>query len=125
VVRVVVAASQHHLGAVTRATHWRRASRYAELADLLPGLIRELTAVAMASTGHQQEQAYGLLALAYRAADAIADKHGYRDMSARAVELTRWACRPTRLRLEATSRAPRRATLPLPHRGGPRIPLGR
>jgi hypothetical protein len=78
-------------GAVTRATQWRLASRYAELADLLPGLIRELTAVAMTSTGHQQEQAYGLLALAYRAGDAIADKHGYREMSARAVELTRWA----------------------------------
>jgi transcriptional regulator with XRE-family HTH domain len=77
--------------AVTRATQCRLASRYAELADLLPGLIRELTTVAMSSSGHQQEQAYSLLALAYRAADAIADKHGYRDMSARAVELTRWA----------------------------------
>lgn len=77
--------------AVTTATQWRLASRYAELAEALPGLIPELTFVAISSTGHQQEQAYGLLALAYRAADAIADKHGYRDMSARAVELTRWA----------------------------------
>ena len=77
--------------AVATATTWRLASRYAELAELLPGLIPELSAAALTSVGSQQEQAYGLLALAYRAADAIADKHGHRDLSARAVELTRWA----------------------------------
>jgi len=77
--------------AVTTATQWRLASRYAELAGLLPSLIPELTAVATTSCGREQERAWGLLALAYRAADAIADKHGHRDMSARAVELTRWA----------------------------------
>jgi transcriptional regulator with XRE-family HTH domain len=76
---------------VATATSWRLASRYAELAALLPGLLSELTAAALSSSGHEQEQAYGLLALGYRAADAIADKHGCRDMSARAVELTRWA----------------------------------
>ncbi|HEX4831548.1 MAG TPA: helix-turn-helix transcriptional regulator [Trebonia sp.] len=77
--------------AVATATQWRLASRYAELAELLPGLIPELTAAAITSTGPQQDHAYGLLALAYRAADAIADKHGHRDLSARAVGLTRWA----------------------------------
>ncbi len=77
--------------AVTTATQWRLASRYAELAGLLPGLIPELTAVATTSCGREREQAWGLLALTYRAADAIADKYGHRDMSARAVELTRWA----------------------------------
>jgi transcriptional regulator with XRE-family HTH domain len=76
---------------VSTATAWRLASRYAELAGLLPGLLSELTTMALTSTGHEQEQAYGLLALAYRAADAIADKRGCHDMSARAVELTRWA----------------------------------
>jgi hypothetical protein len=40
---------------------------------------------------HEQEQAFALLALAYRAADAIADKHGRHDMSGRATELIRWA----------------------------------
>lgn len=81
--------------AIATATSWRLASRYAELADLLPGLLSELTTAALTGTGHEQEQeqeqAYGLLALGYRAADAIADKHGCHDMSARAVELTRWA----------------------------------
>jgi transcriptional regulator with XRE-family HTH domain len=73
------------------ATTWRLASQYARLADLLPGLISGLTAAALSSSGQEQEQAFGLLALAYRAADAIADKHGHHDMSARATDLIRWA----------------------------------
>jgi len=73
------------------ATAWRLSSQYAKLAALLPGLITDLTASALNSAGHQQEQAFGLLALAYRAADAIADKHGHHDMSGRATELIRWA----------------------------------
>jgi transcriptional regulator with XRE-family HTH domain len=73
------------------ATTWRLASEYSQLAGLLPGLITDLTAAALADTGHEQGQAFGLLALAYRAADAIADKHGRHDMSARATELIRWA----------------------------------
>lgn len=76
---------------VETATRWRLESRYAELAGLLPGLIPDLTVSALASVGRQREQGFALLALAYRAVDAIADKHGYRDMSARAIELTRWA----------------------------------
>jgi hypothetical protein len=73
------------------ATAWRLASQYAKLADLLPGLITGITAAALDSSGYEQEQAFGLLALAYRAADAIADKHGHHDMSARATGLIRWA----------------------------------
>jgi transcriptional regulator with XRE-family HTH domain len=73
------------------ATAWRLSSQYAKLAGLLPGLITDLTATALNSAGHEQEQAFGLLALAYRAADAIADKHGRHDMSGRATELIRWA----------------------------------
>jgi transcriptional regulator with XRE-family HTH domain len=73
------------------ATAWRLSSQYARLAALVPGLITDLTATALNSAGHEQEQAFALLALAYRAADAIADKHGYHDMSGRATELIRWA----------------------------------
>jgi transcriptional regulator with XRE-family HTH domain len=73
------------------ATAWRLSSQYAKLAGLLPGLITDLTAIALNSAGHEQEQAFGLLSLAYRAADAIADKHGRHDMSGRATELIRWA----------------------------------
>lgn len=77
--------------AVTQATTLRLGSRYAELAAQIPGLISELTTAALTGSGHAQPMAYGLLALAYRAADAIADKHGCHDLSARAIELTRWA----------------------------------
>lgn len=69
----------------------RLASQYSLLAGLLPGLITGLTFKALTSTGREGEQAFALLALAYRAADAIADKHGHHDMSARATELVRWA----------------------------------
>jgi hypothetical protein len=73
------------------ATTWRLASQYSRLAGLAPGLITDLTAIALTSTGHEREQAFALLALAYRAADAIADKHGHHDMSGRATGLVRWA----------------------------------
>jgi len=73
------------------ATAWRLSSQYAKLAGLVPGLITDLTAKALNSAGHEQEQAFALLALAYRAADAIADKHGHHDMSGRATGLIRWA----------------------------------
>jgi hypothetical protein len=73
------------------ATAWRLSSQYTKLAGLLPGLITDLTATALNSAGHEQEQAFALLALAYRAADAIADKHGHHDMSGRATELIRWS----------------------------------
>jgi transcriptional regulator with XRE-family HTH domain len=78
-------------GLTSTATAWRLSSQYARLAALLPRLITELTAAALNSTAHEQEQAFGLLALAYRAADAIADKHGHHNMSGRATELIRWA----------------------------------
>lgn len=77
--------------ATETATFWRLSSQYSQLAGLVPGLISDLTATAFASTGHEQEQAFGLLALAWRAADAIADKLGAHDLSARATELVRWA----------------------------------
>jgi hypothetical protein len=73
------------------ATAWRLASQYAKLAELLPELITSLTGAAFSGSGHEREHAFGLLAFAYRAADAIADKHGHHDMSARATDLVRWA----------------------------------
>ncbi|HEX9033628.1 MAG TPA: helix-turn-helix transcriptional regulator [Streptosporangiaceae bacterium] len=80
------------LRAVTKqATNRRLAAHYADLADTLPGLISELTRAAHGYTGRDQETAFGLLALAYRSADALCDKFGYPDLSARTIELMRWA----------------------------------
>ena len=77
--------------ATEKATVHRLAAQYTSLADTLPELIAELTRAAHSHTGHDQETAFGLLTLAYRAADAICDKFGYPDLSARTIELMRWA----------------------------------
>jgi transcriptional regulator with XRE-family HTH domain len=77
--------------ATEKATARRLAAHYASLADTLPGLISELTRAAHGHTGRDQETAFGLLALAYRAADGLCDKFGYPDLSARTIELMRWA----------------------------------
>ncbi|MEV7971196.1 hypothetical protein AB0O34_35165 [Sphaerisporangium sp. NPDC088356] len=54
-------------------------------------LAEELVRAVHASTGHDRERAAGQLALAYRAADGVAFKYGYVDLSARLIELMRWA----------------------------------
>lgn len=77
--------------ATETATVRRLASRYTHLAATIPGLINELTRAAHGYTGHDQQSAFALLTIAYRAADAIADKFGYTDLSARIIELLRWA----------------------------------
>lgn len=77
--------------ATVRATARRLDAQYTTLADTLPDLIAALTRAAHGYTGRGQEIAFGLLAMAYRAADAICDKFGYPDLSARTIELLRWA----------------------------------
>jgi len=77
--------------ATKQAMAYRLESQYARLAATLPGLLGDLTRAAHTCTGRQSEQVIGLLAMAYRAADAIADKYGYTDLSGRAIELMRWA----------------------------------
>jgi len=77
--------------ATEKATAHRLAAHYTSLAETLPTLIAGLTRAVHRYTGHDQETAFGLLALAYRAADAISDKFGYPDLSARTIELVRWA----------------------------------
>ena len=74
-----------------QVTSYRLTSQYVRLAGALPGLLTELTTAAYAPREHDRQMAYWLLAMAFRAADAIADKYGYMDLSARAIELIRWA----------------------------------
>jgi hypothetical protein len=64
---------------------WRLNSRYAELATRVPILLPELQrALQLSDT---RTSAARLLAQAYRAADAIADKFGRYDLSARIIDL--------------------------------------
>jgi transcriptional regulator with XRE-family HTH domain len=77
------------------ATAHRLSSRYTRLADALPPLLSQLHRAAHTYGGHQRETVFALLVMAYRAADAIADKYGFQDLSARAIELMRQAARQT------------------------------
>src|SRR5262249_56716091 len=69
----------------------RQAARYAEVGEMAPGLINRLAHSALRLTGTTRERAYGLLAEAYSAADAVVYKLGYTDLSSLAVDRVCWA----------------------------------
>lgn len=77
--------------AVEGMTQSRVNSQYSLLAENIPLLLEELFRAVDQADGHDQQRAAHLLALAVRSADAAAYKYGYRDLSARLVELMRWA----------------------------------
>lgn len=74
---------------VDRVVRWRLDSRYGELATHLPGLLSELHRAMQ--TPEPRAAVAGLLTQAYRAADAICDKFGLFDLSARIIDLMRVA----------------------------------
>lgn len=78
-------------GPVEEAVRARIAADYTPLAVALPDLVSELTRAFHSVKGAQAEEAAGLLAMAYRAADGVAFKYGYHDLSAHVIELIRWA----------------------------------
>lgn len=71
----------------------RLQSRYGDLAMQIPVLLPELIRAFGSVEGAERAAVAGLLAQAYRAADAIADKYGYYDLSARIIGLMEWAAR--------------------------------
>jgi transcriptional regulator with XRE-family HTH domain len=77
--------------AAERVTGQRLASQYAQLVDSLPRVLNQLHHAAHTYQGRDRERVFALLVMAYRAADAIADKYGFEDLSARAIELMRGA----------------------------------
>ncbi|PBC92446.1 helix-turn-helix protein [Streptomyces sp. Ag82_O1-15] len=77
--------------AVREATTWRLAAQYVQITRELPGLLTELSRAFHASTGRERAELAELLVTAYRSADAVAYKFGARDLSARLIELMRWA----------------------------------
>ncbi|MBI3687025.1 MAG: helix-turn-helix domain-containing protein [Actinobacteria bacterium] len=82
---------QELAGAVHAASALRQAARYAELGEVVPELITQLSRAAEHSTGRRRSRAYALLAEAYSAADAVAYKLGYSDLSTLAIERVCWA----------------------------------
>lgn len=77
--------------AVDEAVNWRLQAQYVRLSQHAPALLEDLTRAFHTAAGLQRARAAALLVAAYRAADAVAYKYGHRDLSARLVELMRWA----------------------------------
>jgi transcriptional regulator with XRE-family HTH domain len=77
--------------AVQDAVSWRLAAQYAQIATHIPGLLDDTLRTLHHSRGAQRLEAAQLLASTARAADAVAYKYGHHDLSARLVDLMRWA----------------------------------
>ncbi|WP_258055005.1 helix-turn-helix transcriptional regulator [Streptomyces sp. Ru71] len=77
--------------AVSEAADWRLSAQYTRIARRMPDLLAELARAYHATASGQRAELAGLLVQAYRSADAVAYKFGARDLSARLVELMRWA----------------------------------
>ncbi|MFD9787819.1 helix-turn-helix domain-containing protein [[Kitasatospora] papulosa] len=76
---------------VGRLVQWRLAAQYARIAEQTPHLLTEALTAFHHSTGTDRLRAARLLATTTRSADAVAFKFGARDLSARLIELMRWA----------------------------------
>jgi hypothetical protein len=84
---------------------WRLAAQYARIAEHAPQLLTDTLAALHHTTGAEQLHAAHLLATTARSADAVAFKFGARDLSARLVELMRWAAGQTEDRIAETTAA--------------------
>jgi len=76
-------------GEIIRASEDRLQSRYGSLARRLPNLIAELARAGQFGDAAGRRQATALLTLGLRAADGVAFKFGYFDVSARLIDLMR------------------------------------
>ncbi|MEU6058036.1 helix-turn-helix transcriptional regulator [Streptomyces sp. NPDC047097] len=74
---------------VDACVQWRVGAQYLRIARTVPALLPELARAV--HTGPDPRRAAGLLVAAYRSADAAAYKYGSRDLSARLIDLMRWA----------------------------------
>ncbi|MGC9441624.1 helix-turn-helix domain-containing protein [Streptomyces sp. WG5] len=76
---------------VAEAARWRLAAQYTRIVRSLPGLLVELARAFHDAPAEDRAESAGLLVKAYRSADAVAYKFGAQDLSARLVDLMRWA----------------------------------
>ncbi|MBL1108507.1 helix-turn-helix transcriptional regulator [Streptomyces sp. 5-8] len=90
----------HELSAaVTQLTTWRLGAQYAQIAEHTPQLLTHVLAALHHSTGTDRLRAAQLLAATARSADAVAYKFGHGDLSARLIDLMRWAADQTEDRI--------------------------
>jgi transcriptional regulator with XRE-family HTH domain len=90
---------------IGKLVQWRLAAQYARIAEHAPHLLTESLAALHHTRGAEQLRAAHLLATAARSADAVAYKFGALDLSARLVELMRWAADLTEDRVVQASAA--------------------
>ena len=83
---------QREVGTIIRC---RLNSHYSCLMERLPELLSELTRALSIHQGQERAHAARLLVQAYRAADAVADKFGLHDLSARTIQVLLWAADQT------------------------------
>lgn len=81
----------HLRAAVNEAVQWRLDAQYVRLSRTVPDLIAELIRGLNGSKNSTRSDITPLLVAIYRAADAVAYKYGYHDLSARLIELMRGA----------------------------------
>jgi len=77
--------------AIGEAAEWRLAAQYTRIVRRVPDLLAELARAYHEAPAHERPVLAELLVSAYRSADAVAFKYGALDLSARLVELMRWA----------------------------------
>jgi transcriptional regulator with XRE-family HTH domain len=81
--------------AVAEASRWRLSAQYTRIARTLPELLAELARAFHTTHPGERSHVAGLLVTAYRTADAVAYKYGAHDLSARLIDLMRWAAPET------------------------------
>ncbi|WP_030670467.1 helix-turn-helix domain-containing protein [Streptomyces rimosus] len=78
-------------GVVAEVVTWRLAAQYVRISRQVPGLLAELGRAFHSVPTNCRTDSAELLVAAYRAADAVAYKYGAYDLSARLIDLMRWA----------------------------------
>ncbi|BFP53664.1 helix-turn-helix domain-containing protein [Streptomyces griseus] len=76
---------------ITTAVGWRLAAQYGRIAAVIPGLLADAIRYVHTAPWTEHKNAARMLASAARTADAVAFKHGAHDLSARLIDLMRWA----------------------------------
>lgn len=76
---------------VDEAIGWRLAAQYGHIAAAAPALLADALAHLPAAAGAGRVEAARLVVAAARAADAVAYKYGAYDLSARLIDVMRWA----------------------------------
>lgn len=79
--------------AVGEAVAWRLSAQYGRLSRTIPALLDDSLRTLHAAPGPARGHAAALVVSAARSADALAFKYGAHDLSARLIDLMRWACR--------------------------------